>query len=480
MSAMQYGRYQIVSELGKGAMGVVYQAHDPQIDRMVALKVLRQDRVVDQEFVRRFVAEAQAIGRLSHPNIVTVFDVGEDQGTIYIAMEFLEGRSLDLLIGEQTFSLEKIVGFGIQVADALDYAHRQGIVHRDIKPGNIILTPQGHIKVTDFGIARIEGGSGQQMTQMGEILGTPIYMPPEQVAGQPVDGRSDIYALGVVLYELTTGRRPFTGDNLTTLFNAIGNETPATPARLNSQIPSTLSGLIMKCLSKSPGDRFQNGQSLSEALKGCLTTQPSPARPPGQVRKKRQTGMYALAGVAVLIVTGILAFFLIPDRESPKEPKTTHVQTKVAETLKNTDKIKKKPIEYISPKIKPTPREPVTKSNIKPVEKPISIKPKHSANTATPSPITSEIKPKKTATAAARKPAPKKPYRSILDVQSAPPGAGFYVNGEYKGTTPIKVKLPYGKYEVRLQHEKYFGWEAQLSLDKPGVIPLQIRLVPED
>ncbi len=245
MSDMQYGRYRIVSELGKGAMGVVYQAHDPQIDRMVALKVLRQDRVVDQEFVRRFVAEARAIGRLSHPNIVTVYDVGEDHGTIYIAMEFLEGRSLDMLIGEQAFSPEKIVDLGIQVAVALEYAHCQGIIHRDIKPGNIIITPQGHVKVTDFGIARIEGGSGQQMTQMGEILGTPIYMPPEQVAGQPVDGRSDIYALGVVLYELTTGQRPFSGDNLTTLFNAIGKETPVTPSRLNPQIPSTLSQLIM-------------------------------------------------------------------------------------------------------------------------------------------------------------------------------------------------------------------------------------------
>jgi len=439
---MQYGRYRIVSELGKGAMGVVYQAHDPQIDRMVALKVLRQDRVVDQEFVRRFVAEARAIGRLSHPNIVTVFDVGEDHGTIYIAMEFLEGRSLDVLIGEQTFSPEKIADLGMQVADALDYAHRQGIVHRDIKPGNIIITPQGHIKVTDFGIARIEGTSGHQMTQMGEILGTPIYMPPEQVAGQPVDGRSDIYALGVVLYELTTGQRPFAGDNLTTLFNAIGNETPATPSRLNPQISSVLSRLIMKCLSKSPGDRFQNGQSLSEALKGCLTTKPSPVGPPGLVRKKRRTGMYTLAGLAALVVIGVFVFIFIPG-ESP------------------------------SPTLipKPEPEKSVPKPEpVKSIPKPEPIKP-----TSKPEPIKLTSKP------VPPKPTSKPESKlSTLDVQSTPPGAGFYVNGKYKGTTPIKVKLPYGKYEVRLQHEKYFGWEAQLSLDKPGEIPLRIRLVPED
>jgi serine/threonine-protein kinase len=491
MNTNQYGRYQIVSELGKGAMGMVYQAHDPQIDRMIALKVLRQDRVVDHEFVRRFVAEARAIGRLSHPNIVTVFDVGEDHGTIYIAMEFLEGRSLDILIREQTFNPDKIVDVGIQVADALEYAHRQGIIHRDIKPGNIIITPQGHVKVTDFGIARIEGSSGQQMTQMGEILGTPIYMPPEQVAGQPVDGRSDIYALGVVLYELTTGKHPFTGDNLTTLFNAIGNETAVAPSKLNPQISSPLSRLIMKCLSKSPGERFQNGSSLSDALKKCLATQPSFEKPSGLVRQKNRTGMYALVGVGILIVTGILAFFLIPDRESPKVKaiQPTIVQKKPAEAPKRTGKVKK-PSEHLSPKTQSPSSKPVATSNNKAIEKPISTKPTRSLKTATSSSPPAESKPKKTTPITTRVPTSQKPNRpapkqatldqSTLNVQSAPPGARFYVNGTYKGATPIKVKLPYGKYEVRLQHKKYFGWEAQINLDKPGEIPLRIRLIPED
>ena len=184
---MKYGRYDIVGELGKGSMGVIYRAHDPQIDRVVALKVLRHDRVISEGFVQRFFKEAKAIGRLSHPSIVTVYDVGRDQGTIYIAMEFLEGTPLDRVIQEKRLSLEEIVDLGVQVAEALDYAHQQGIVHRDIKPANIILTPTGQAKITDFGIARIEDPSAPQQTQAGEILGTPSYMSPEQVMSQPVD-----------------------------------------------------------------------------------------------------------------------------------------------------------------------------------------------------------------------------------------------------------------------------------------------------
>jgi serine/threonine protein kinase len=197
---MNYGRYQIVSEVGKGSMGVVYKAHDPQIDRPLALKVLRPDRITSEEFVRRFLKEAQAIGRLSHANIVTVYDVGQDHGTIFIAMELLTGKTLKDAMAERKLTAQEIIHIGVQVAEALDYAHRKGIVHRDIKPSNIILTSDGPTKLTDFGIARIEDPAAHQQTQAGEILGTPVYMSPEQVMGRPVDGRSDLYSLGVILY----------------------------------------------------------------------------------------------------------------------------------------------------------------------------------------------------------------------------------------------------------------------------------------
>jgi len=175
---MNYGRYQVVSEIGRGSMGVVYQAHDPHIDRLVALKVLRQDRVSSEDYVKRFLKEATAVGRLSHRGIVTVFDIGQDHGTIYIAMELLEGTPLDEVIKQRKIDFDLIVRIGREVAGALHYAHQKGIVHRDIKPANIICSENGEIKVTDFGIAHIEDPDGQQMTQAGEILGTPrLYEP---------------------------------------------------------------------------------------------------------------------------------------------------------------------------------------------------------------------------------------------------------------------------------------------------------------
>ena len=163
---MNYGRYQIVAELGRGSMGVVYKAYDPQIDRTIALKVLREDRVTSDDFVRRFLKEAMAVGRLSHPGIVTVYDVGQDQGSIYIAMEFLQGVPLDELMATKRFTLEEIVNIGIETTQALQYSHKHGIIHRDIKPPNIIYSPEGSIRVTDFGIARIEDPNGHQMTQV--------------------------------------------------------------------------------------------------------------------------------------------------------------------------------------------------------------------------------------------------------------------------------------------------------------------------
>jgi serine/threonine-protein kinase len=272
---MQYGRYEIIKELGKGGMGVVYQAHDPQIDRPVALKVLREDRVVSEDFVLRFFKEAKFIGRLSHPNIVTVYDVGRDHGTIYIAMEYLQGQPFNEVIRSGRLSIEKIIDIALQVANALGYAHEKGIVHRDIKPSNIILTDEGNVKLTDFGIARAEDSNAAQQTQTGVILGTPFYMSPEQVMGKRIDGRSDLFSLGVILYELIVDSKPFEGDHFAAIFRAITDDIPVAPLKIDASIPQSISDLIMKALSKNPDERFQTGKEMGDALKTCLQVKES-------------------------------------------------------------------------------------------------------------------------------------------------------------------------------------------------------------
>jgi predicted Ser/Thr protein kinase len=262
------GRYQIVSELGRGSMGVVYQGFDPVIGRTVAIKTMLTEGFAPAEFEEykaRFQREAQAAGVLAHPNIVTVYDFGEDNGVLYLAMELLEGKSLQDLVEEQTIlPVETIIPMYEQVCSALDHAHRHRIVHRDIKPANIMILESGLVKVTDFGIAKM---MSMGMTQAGQILGTPNYMSPEQVKGRSVDGRSDIFSLGVILYELVTGEKPFGGQNITTVIYKIINENPISPRELDATIPVGLSYVIQKALAKNPDERYQTCRELAEDLR---------------------------------------------------------------------------------------------------------------------------------------------------------------------------------------------------------------------
>jgi len=262
------GRYQIVSELGRGSMGVVYQGFDPVIGRTVAIKTMLTEGLGPaefEEFKARFQREAQAAGVLAHPNIVTVYDFGEDSGVLYLAMEFLEGKSLQTLVEEQgILPVETIIPMYEQVCSALDHAHQHKIVHRDIKPANIMILESGLVKVTDFGIAKMMSVG---MTQAGQILGTPNYMSPEQVKGRPVDGRSDIFSLGVILYELVTGEKPFGGQNITTVIYKIINENPISPRELDATIPLGLTYVIQKALAKNPDERYQTCRELAEDLR---------------------------------------------------------------------------------------------------------------------------------------------------------------------------------------------------------------------
>lgn len=278
------GKYEIRRELGQGAMGVVYEGFDPMIARRVALKTVRRDqldRVEVEEILARFKREAQAAGRLTHPNIVGIYEYGEEPGpngeatggTAFIAMEFVEGRELrEYFDADERFPMAEIVRIMGQLLEALDYSHKNGVVHRDIKPANIILLKDGTVKVADFGIARLESSN---LTQAGSVLGTPSYMSPEQFMGQTVDGRSDLFSAGVILYQFLTGEKPFTGA-LTTIMHKVLKEEPAAPSELNVQVPRPLDALMRKALAKRPDERFQSGREFAIALRMAAAGQAVP------------------------------------------------------------------------------------------------------------------------------------------------------------------------------------------------------------
>ena len=273
---MKLGRYEIVRELGKGAMGIVYLAKDPLIGRLVALKTIRPSAHADdedtREFQARFVREAQAAGILNHPSIVTVHDIGQDEpsGMSFIAMEYVEGQNLkEVLAQGRPLSFEQAADIIAQVADGLDFAHSKGIVHRDVKPANIILLEGNRAKITDFGIAKITSGVAN-LTTTGQFLGTPNYMAPEQIKGTPVDGRSDIFSLGICLYECLTHRKPFGGDSLTSISYKIVHEAFPPLNEINPTIPEGFGDVVSQCLDKDPSKRYQRGKDMATALRAVI------------------------------------------------------------------------------------------------------------------------------------------------------------------------------------------------------------------
>jgi len=282
------GHYRIEEKLGEGGMGVVYRAHDTHLDRAVAIKVLRPDAVANPERKRRFVQEAKSASALNHPNIITVYDISNDGGTDYIAMEYVAGQSLDRLIGPGGLPLASALKYAAQVADALAAAHEAGIVHRDLKPGNVMITGKGHVKLVDFGLAKLTGPdaaddpsatrSQAPQTEEGAILGTVVYMSPEQAQGAKVDARSDRFSFGAMLYEMVTGRRPFSRRTPVETLTAILRDEPP-PAGAGAE----LDRLIARCLEKNPAQRFQSTHDLAFALRalergGAQTVSRRPGR----------------------------------------------------------------------------------------------------------------------------------------------------------------------------------------------------------
>ena len=270
METQQLGRYVLQSEIGRGAMGVVYKATDTVLERTVAVKTVNMalEREHAEKYEARFYQEARAAGGLNHPNIVTVYDAGKAGDVVYMAMEYIEGAELRTLIGEgQSLGVEQALSIAAQVAEGLSYAHERGVVHRDIKPANIMVVASGPVKITDFGIARMR--ASMDLTQTGVMLGSPKYMSPEQVIGKRADHRSDIFSLGVILYEMLCGSTPFNGENVTALMYQIVNFAPPAPSAVNKAVPEMLDYIVAKMLAKPLDERYGDARDVARDLREC-------------------------------------------------------------------------------------------------------------------------------------------------------------------------------------------------------------------
>jgi eukaryotic-like serine/threonine-protein kinase len=326
------GRYRLEASIGTGGMAEVFRGQDTTLDRQVAIKVLAPQFARDPSFVERFRREAQAAARLNHPNIVNVYDTGVDDDTNYIVMEYVEGRTLaEYLAGGGRLAPAKAAEIAEKVAEALAAAHAQGVIHRDIKPANIMVTRDGRVKVMDFGIARLVAGP-DTVEQTAAVLGTAAYLSPEQAQGQTVDARSDLYSLGIVLYEMVTGSPPFTGDSAMAVAYKHVQETPLPPSSLNADVPPRLDAVVMRALAKNPANRYQSAGEFRDDLRrviageeveatpllpvGAGATQvisrppPTAVLPPTDPDEGRKAWMWVLIAAVILLILGGGAYLL--------------------------------------------------------------------------------------------------------------------------------------------------------------------------
>jgi len=494
------GRYEIEKELGRGAMGVVYRGIDPKINRTVAMKCLHANLLEgDTGIGERFQQEMRALGRLVHPNIVTIFDAGEEPGSgqAYIVMEYVEGIPLsDIIKSKRSLTIDQIVHIGVQICRGLHFAHSKGVVHRDIKPGNILLSEDLMIvKIADFGIARLDNTA---LTQTDCLTGTPQYMSPEQCRGEDLDGRSDLFALGVLLYELLTKEKAFQGNSFSSIMLQILSDTPKSPYTISSHVPESVSDVVMHALEKKPDERFSSGNEMADALlKGIekLST-PSPimddddatrmVRPldlPPQNDKKESSKQSKSSGsrsviliLVFLVIAGGLFFVL---RESPKmtRPENPNIETE-ANKIDETDTKAE-----AGAKAKEIAKEKAeAEAKLKQVAKEkaeAAVKERALARAKAEAGAKAKEIVRAKAAAAADRLRIKKLSAGLLHFKTTPSGADILINGELKGTSPVSIELVGGKpYDLLIRKLGYHALEA--TIDVPvGETPMNLTLLKE-
>jgi len=310
------GQYRVLEVIGAGGMGVVYKAEDTKLGRVAALKFLPESAASDESALQRFQREARAASALNHPNICTIYDIEEYQGHPFIAMEYVDGRSLKDHVLGRALDEEEIAKLGIQIAEALAAAHSKGVVHRDIKPSNIAITISGLVKVLDFGLAKLIGSQGESaptrsLTESHTVTGTLPYMSPEQLRGREVDSRTDIYALGVVLYEMATGRRPFASEISPQLIDDILNSPPLSPRQINGKVSLRLEEIVLKCLEKDPENRYQSAKEIAVDLRRMTVSSSASQRLTIQPKRSKRVIYIRWAAVPLLFVAVLMIAWVL-------------------------------------------------------------------------------------------------------------------------------------------------------------------------
>ncbi len=473
------GRYLIEGELGKGAMGVVYRAKDPNIGRVVALKTMRLDvhGIEAEEMLQRFRNEARSAGVLNHPNIVTIYDAGEADGLFYMAMEVIEGETLqELLVRQRVLPVEQILSVTRQVAEGLDYAHGKGVIHRDIKPANIMITTSGLVKIMDFGIAKAGGG----LTSTGQVLGTPNYMSPEQVKGKPLDGRSDLFSLGVCLYEMLTGEKPFGAQNVTTIIYKIVHEEPISPRELDVSIHPGLSAVVVRSLSKAIDARYQTGADLARDLENYKSF--------GSDLSATQTMQATIAANSTEIARAAATVSTISAPE-PAPAAVAVAPQRVPVPSIEGQTIQRPPLTAAA---KPK-QQPAAKGNKGILWAVVALlviavaalglrSLQHNVSSATPAPETPAASATNTPVPP---PTPDKPNAAVattggINVVTTPAGATVKLDGKkLSGVTPISQQnIPTGSHTLQITATGYMPMVRTVDVTPNGVLSTEITLQP--
>ncbi len=522
MPRRDFGRYKIVEEVGRGAMGVVYRATDPLVGRTVAIKAINQGYlegvgVKATEYLERFRREAEVAGRLDHPNIVKIFDLGPD----YLVMEFVEGQSLASLVrGHARMKPDHILQVVAEVASALDYAHARGVVHRDVKPGNVMVAPDGRSKVMDFGLARVESST---LTAAGEVLGSAAYMAPEAVLGEPADARSDIFGLGVVAYEMMTGDRPFSGTSITLIIQNIVHAKPRSARALNLHLPPEYDAIFERVLAKKPEERYETASAFASAL--ALRTWaepelPTPAAiPPAPVAAK-WSHTIPIGSQTIPIDPRMLAAARSADDDAPLAslldgvgPSTTLPPgTTLPPLPRDVASRRVGPSDVLPPagepvrlSALPTPATPKRRAGVslgalvlaagvvglallagagvfvyRMLRRPRLPEVATSPTSAAPAKLRPSATPSRVIAADRPTPAPTATPKPVvvpatLTVSSEPGGARVTIGGVARGTTPARIELPPGKIGVSVEKDGFKPWRRDVILFSRG-LSLDARL----